>query len=685
MHFGPVVLVLLLRRLGLSSECGVFAAWRVSLSASQANEMCAVPTLSPVLKMAQVALSADVLSEGEVTCSICLDLLCDPVTTPCGHNFCQGCIGGYWASIEVCTCPLCKRVFDERPKLSINRVLAAITNHYKVAQYDAEDMATGPASLAMMPVPKPRSKAGAFGAETIPEDLDVAKGKAVLCDVCSGRKQRAVSTCMTCMASYCQEHVRPHHETSFYHSHQLHDPGEAMRGRMCPTHGRLLDVYCRTDQACICSICVLETHRTHNTVSVQTERVIKQKLLSKTELDIQTSIERKSLSLADLRGRIHTVKNYARAEQAQLEHLLGEVICSVDRIRRELVGGMQEKQMSATGRAEEIAARQEAELSRMQEVRAKLEEQATSDDHIGFLQVTHARTHARTSDDHIGFLQSFEEVSAPLDAELNQRRDEPEVDLELRFSLDDVKTALRDVHERLEDIRGGEVRYRHSVPTLQESESMISIRSTGSMGRRDWSLKDMRRIKPGSAHKKVKGYMEDVTLNPVTAYPFLILSEDRKQVKRGEKLQFYRNSTQRFDVWSCVLAKEGFESGRHYWEVTVGENKDWKLGVALESAHRKGLFDMGPSAGYYALWWGGAHLRPLTPPPLGKVKVTGRLRRIGVFLDCEEGHVIFYNAKSGSELYSFTAPRFTERVMPLFGTGDKEVPLVLSSVLDGHH
>lgn len=60
---------------------------------------------------------------------------------------------------------------------------------------------------------------------------------------------------------------------------------------------------------------------------------------------------------------------------------------------------------------------------------------------------------------------------------------------------------------------------------------------------------------------------EEVTLNPVTAYPFLILSEDRKQVKRGEKLQFYRNSTQRFDVWSCVLAKEGFTSGRHYWEV----------------------------------------------------------------------------------------------------------------------
>lgn len=63
-------------------------------------------------------------------------------------------------------------------------------------------------------------------------------------------------------------------------------------------------------------------------------------------------------------------------------------------------------------------------------------------------------------------------------------------------------------------------------------------------------------------------FSEDVTLNPVTAYPFLILSEDRKQLKRGEKLQFFRNSHHRFDVWSCVIAKEGFSSGRHYWEVS---------------------------------------------------------------------------------------------------------------------
>lgn len=76
---------------------------------------------------------------------------------------------------------------------------------------------------------------------------------------------------------------------------------------------------------------------------------------------------------------------------------------------------------------------------------------------------------------------------------------------------------------------------------------------------------------------------EDVSLNPVTAYPFLILSDDRKQVKRGEKLQFFRNSQQRFDVWSCVLAKEGFGSGRHYWEVRPGRGSGSGSGSAAEA------------------------------------------------------------------------------------------------------
>ncbi|KAL0150861.1 hypothetical protein M9458_053780 [Cirrhinus mrigala] len=228
---------------------------------------------------------SDLSSEQELTCSICLDLFSEPVSMPCGHNFCQACIGGYWASASVCTCPLCKRVFEGRPELSINRVIAHIAQKYKEMYYG------GP------PQPKPRQKAAS------PADAEQ-----ILCDVCSGKKQKAVSSCLTCTASYCEIHVLPHRQTSFYATHRLLDPHEALRGRTCQEHHRLLEVYCCTDQKCICAICVLGEHRTHTTVSVQTERASKQRLLGKTELDLQTCIDKRNAQLTELKSKLHALQ-----------------------------------------------------------------------------------------------------------------------------------------------------------------------------------------------------------------------------------------------------------------------------------------------------------------------------------------------------------------------------------------
>ncbi|KAM3863933.1 bloodthirsty-related gene family, member 30 [Diretmus argenteus] len=627
---------------------------------------------------AATGLTPDMFSEQELTCSICLDLFSEPVSTPCGHNFCQACIGGYWASSAICTCPLCKRQFDERPQLSVNKVFALIADKYKLSRYGAAGlpMATG------MPMMEGATTTNPFLGNTNPF-MPAASGEdVVMCDVCTGIKRPAISSCLTCTASYCEEHVQPHQTTPFYAKHGLLDPQEALKGRTCTVHHRLQEVYCRTCQLCICAICVLEEHRTHKTVSVQTERITKQKLVAKTELEILNRIEGKNIHLIELKERLEGIKSYADGEQGEVEHLLDQVSGSLDRIRSELVGGIQDKRGSVVTNGEQLVYRLETELSQLKERRASLETQATSQDHIGFL-------------------QSFEEATTPLaaDSDLQEEEDE-ESQLSLHFQLGDVKTLLAEVKEKMDDIRMGEVCSGGSRGSISSgegmlSESMLSVRGNGAhMRKSQWSLRDLKKIKSGSGFKKIRPYIamfyfcltvlhpyflsaEDVTLNPVTAYPFLILSEDRKQVKRGEKLQFYRNSQHRYDVWSCVIAKEGYNSGRHYWEVCVGENKDWKLGVVRESAQRKGLFDMSPSNGYYALWWSGSHLRALTTPPLTKVKTPPKLRRVGVFLDVEEGMVSFYNAKSGSEIYSFTVSDFTERMFPLLGTGDKEVPLIL--------
>ncbi|XP_061081214.1 E3 ubiquitin-protein ligase TRIM21 isoform X2 [Conger conger] len=582
--------------------------------------------------------AAMMFSEQELTCSICLDLFNDPVSTPCGHNFCQSCIGSYWATSASCSCPLCKRQFATRPELNINRVFALITEKFKESRYGDLPPAPGPERM--------NGDGAGSGMPATPWDIT--------CDVCTGRKALAVKSCLTCTASYCESHIQPHLQVPCYAHHQLLEPHEALQGRTCHTHHRLLEVYCRTDQMCICAICVLEEHHSHRTVSVQTERATKQKLLGKTESEIQSRIKEKTIRLTEINRKLESLRRFGKGEVSEVEQILAEMMRSVERIRGELVGGIEEKQAVVEAQGQELVSQLEDDLAQLQEQRASLEVQANSEDHISFL-------------------KSFEAAGALCN---NEEEDYQETDhLELHLPLGEAKKALGELKDRLEDIRMGEVR-SHRTVSLPESESMQSLQG---MRRREWSIRDLRIMK-GSGIKKVRCFSDDVTLNPVTAYPFLILSDDRKQVKRGEKLQFYRNSTQRYDVWSCVLAKEGFSTGKHYWEVNVGENKDWKVGVVRESAQRKGLFDMNPSSGYYGLWWGGTQLRALTTPPLAKVKISSRLRRVGVFLDCEEGQVTFYNAKSGSELHTFNAEEFTEKMLPFLGTGDKEVPLILMTV-----
>ncbi|XP_042372760.1 E3 ubiquitin/ISG15 ligase TRIM25-like, partial [Plectropomus leopardus] len=189
------------------------------------------------MAMAEAAAVPELFSEQELTCSICLDLFDKPVSTPCGHNFCQACIGGYWASSSVCTCPLCKRQFDERPQLSVNKVFALIADKYKVARYGAAGLPVRDGPLEMTGAVATNA---ADGGGTNPF-VTASSEEVVWCDVCTGVKKPAVSSCLTCTASYCTEHVQPHQTTPFYAKHPLMDPLEALRGRTCQTHRRLLE------------------------------------------------------------------------------------------------------------------------------------------------------------------------------------------------------------------------------------------------------------------------------------------------------------------------------------------------------------------------------------------------------------------------------------------------------------
>ncbi|XP_029112239.1 butyrophilin subfamily 1 member A1-like [Scleropages formosus] len=184
---------------------------------------------------------------------------------------------------------------------------------------------------------------------------------------------------------------------------------------------------------------------------------------------------------------------------------------------------------------------------------------------------------------------------------------------------------------------------------------------------------------------KAQRYAADVTLDPDTAHPQLVLSDDRKQVRYGDTRQDLPDNPERFTYWESVLGKEGFSSGRHYWEVEVGDKTDWTLGVVRESINRKGDFELNPNDGLWALRLGsGKYYWALADPPVS-LHLSVKPRKVGVFVDYEEGEVSFYSVEDKSHIYTFTGYKFTEKLYPYFSPGfwysrDNSAPLIISPV-----
>ena len=197
---------------------------------------------------------ADPTSSDYFSCPLCVGLLRDPVAIPCGHSFCMDCISGYWNEADytgIYICPQCKITFTQRPVLRPNTMLTKVAEKIKK---------TG-ANLNLNLTPPGNTFAG-------PADVP--------CDYCSGKKLKAVKSCLNCLASYCEKHLKPHYESATFKRHKLVDELGNLDRKICPQHQKSLELFCRTDQMCICAICTVSEHKGHDNVSAEAERSEKQ-------------------------------------------------------------------------------------------------------------------------------------------------------------------------------------------------------------------------------------------------------------------------------------------------------------------------------------------------------------------------------------------------------------------------
>uniref|UniRef100_A0A671PKX9 Uncharacterized protein n=1 Tax=Sinocyclocheilus anshuiensis TaxID=1608454 RepID=A0A671PKX9_9TELE len=519
----------------------------------------------------------------------CVCVVCDPVAIPCGHSYCMSCITGCWDQedqMRVYSCPQCRQTFSPRPALARNTMLAEVVEKLKKTKLSA--------------------------------DCDAGAGD-VQCDVCTGRKYKAVRSCLVCLNSYCQNHIEQHESWFKGKRHNLTDATGRLQEMICQKHEKILEVFCRTDQKCICVLCTINEHKNHDIVSAADQRTEKQKQLKEMQKMLQQRIQQKEKDLQQLREAVESHKRSAQTAVEDSERIFTELICSIERNCSELIRLIRDQEKTAVSRAEGRLERLEQEINDLRRRDAELE------------QLSHTQ-------DHIQFLQSFQSLSAP-----PEPTDVNDDSFSSLVSFDDLRESVQRLKDKLEDF-------------CKEELKKISDRET------------LTNIVPRTRNDFLQ-YSHQLTLDLNTVNKRLRLSESNRVITNTGTDQPYPDHPDRFDVCSQVLCRESV-CGRSYWELQWSGNIGVFISVSYKSISRRGGNDLFCSPSRYSLW----HNNIQTALTVKSIS-----SRIGVFVDHSAGTLSFYSVSDTMSLIYTVKTTFTQTLYPGFWVciGSSILPIML--------
>uniref|UniRef100_A0A8C6Q3J3 FinTRIM family, member 82 n=1 Tax=Nothobranchius furzeri TaxID=105023 RepID=A0A8C6Q3J3_NOTFU len=558
---------------------------------------------------------ADHTSPDYFSCSLCANLLKDPVAIPCGHSFCMDCISGYWNEADytgIYICPQCKITFTQRPVLRPNATLSMVAEKIKKSGLNIS-LSTSQGNVYAGPTDVP-------------------------CDFCTGKKLKAVKSCLNCLASYCEKHLRPHYESATFKRHKLVDELGNLDRKICPQHQKSLELFCRTDQMCICALCTVSEHRGHDIVSAEAERGEKQKLLGVSQTEIRQKCQERMKELEELKTAVDSLKNSAQRAMVESQKMFEDMIRSIERMRSEVTKLIGINEKAAFNQAETLIERLEQEIDELKKKESGLKQ-------------------LYSTEDHIHFLQNFNYLCTPTDDGFI-----PKVTVNPDFSFGAVRKAVAEIKERLEEFG------REELLKISKTVNEVPVYTTESR-----TLERRSRGETDQDIKVVLNYLLSdfcqLKLDPSTAYKELYISDNYRKVIRTRDLQPYGDNPERFDSFAQVLCREALSGGRFYWEIEW--SGEFSIGVAYKGISRKGkgsLCLLGyndkswsllcSDSGYSA--WHNRVDKPVSGP---------HSSRIGVYLDHTAGVLAFYSIGSSMTLLHRFITTFVEPVYPGFGVG----------------
>ncbi|XP_065127354.1 E3 ubiquitin/ISG15 ligase TRIM25-like [Paramisgurnus dabryanus] len=525
------------------------------------------------------------VSQDQFICSICLDLLKDPVTIPCGHSYCMSCITNCWNQDDQkrnYSCPQCRQTFNTRPDLYKNVVFAQMVEMLKKTKLQTDRSAL--------------SSAG-------PEDVE--------CDVCTERKHKAIKSCLVCLNSYCQTHFERHEELQSGRRHKVIDVTGRLQEMICSQHDKLIEVYCRTDQRCICLLCLVDEHKNHDTVSAAAERTEKQRLLEDKQRKLHQRIQEKEKKLQDLREavKIHTIS--AQTAVDDTERIFTQLIRSIERRRSEVIQLIRDQEKTAVSEAEDLLKKLKQEIDDLRRRNDEMEKLSQTKDHISFLQSFQSLASSSGSSDNITVCSLL--------------------------SFDDVMKSVTKLKEKMEDFCKEEIKKISEKEMIPTDEPKI----------REEFLKYFR-----------------LSLDPNTAHRWIRLSEENTAATGTDTDQPYPDHPDRFDGWPQVLCRESL-CGRCYWEI------EWSscvfISVSYKSISRK-------RKGHESLFGRNDQSWSLFCCPSGCSFVHNNIEtdlpvvssKIGVYVDHSSGSLSFYSVSDTMTLIHRVNTTFTKPLYPGF-------------------
>ncbi|XP_051521136.1 tripartite motif-containing protein 16-like isoform X1 [Myxocyprinus asiaticus] len=537
--------------------------------------------------MAEASIS---VAHEQFSCSICLDLLKDPVTIPCGHSYCMNCITNFWNQDDlkgVYSCPWCRKTFTTRPALGKNVVFAEMVEKLKKTKLQT----------------------------AVPAHCYAGAGD-VECDICSGRKHKAVKSCLECLNSYCQNHLEQHENFFRNKRHNLMDATKRFQEMICRQHNKLLEVFCRTDQKCICMLCTIDDHKNHDTVSASVERTKKQSHLEETQKKYQQRIQESEKKIEELRRAVESHKCSAQTAVEDSERIFTELMHSIERRRSEVTQLIRDQEKAAVSQAEGLLEQLEQDITDLRRRDAELE------------QLSH--TH-----DHIQFLQSF---SAPPGSPVL-----PNITVSSLLSFDEVIKSVSQLKQQLEDF------CREHMEKISDRVTDIEIITDEPKTRNEFLQ-----------------YSCQFTVDPDTVNKHLRLSEGNRVITYTDTLQQYPDHTHRFDFYPQVLCRENV-CGRCYWETEWSGSFGVFISVSFKSISRKGY---GGKCGFgrndqsWSLFCSPSTYTFRHNDIKTDLSVSSSCCRIGVYVDHSAGTLSFYSVSDTLTLIHRVHTTFTQPLYP---------------------